>query len=94
MMKRLLIALLAVPCFALAVPQAAVEEGNLRIVLTDEPCGLKAEVVNLPLRATWTESGKAFEGCYMVNNGIVVFYFADKTVAVAPLSAFARVMGI
>lgn len=92
MMKRLLIALLAVPFFAHAGPLANAEEGGLRIVLTDEPCALKHAVTNLPLRTTWTEHGKTSEGCYVVTSAAVIAYYDDKTVAMIPLSAFKRVL--
>lgn len=76
-------------------PMFAAEGEGVRIVLTDEPCQLKA-VVNLPYRATWEEKGKVYEGCYATNPnfGIVAGYFSDSTVAVMPMRAFSRVTGI
>ena len=72
------------------------EPGNgVRVVLHNEPCKLK-EVVNLPFRATWHEAGKEIEGCFgpRPDAGIVVFYFADKTVGIAPIDAFKRITGV
>lgn len=68
-------------------------EGGVRIVLTDEPCALKASVANLPFRATWTEKGTVFEGCFWTNPaiGVVMAYFTDKTVAAIPIPVFRKV---
>ncbi len=77
------------------VYQAASADGALRIVLHDERCAL-AEITNLPRRATWTENGTTYEGCWGArpDQGIVLAYFSDKTVAAIPVQAFAKVTGI
>jgi hypothetical protein len=70
-------------------------DGDVQIVLHDTPCKLK-EVVNLPRKAVWMEKGKTFEGCWGVRPdvGVVVFYFDDKTVGLAPMQAFKRITPI
>ena len=64
------------------------------VTLHSEKCSLPA-VTNLPLRATWLEGGVTTEGCYAAHPQfpIVVFYFADKTVAVQMKQAFTRIAG-
>jgi hypothetical protein len=55
-----------------------------------------AEVSNLPGRATWTQDGKVFEGCYGLDMdlGLVVAYFqSDRTVVNLPQFLFERVTG-
>lgn len=88
--------LLLVPMFFLAVhslakPVAQASQGGITITLHDDPCKSEA-VSNLPYRITWTEKGKTFEGCFTVNQGIVVAYFTDdKTVAIMPGQVFSPV---
>lgn len=76
---------------------APIYEGRgetVTVTLTDEPCTVAA-VSNLPRRATWTERGKVFEGCYEMVGGVVVMYFAEyRTVILAPRGAFQPVSGI
>lgn len=73
---------------AYAKPIAQVTHGEVTIVLHDDQCKSDA-VSNLPYRITWTEKGKTFEGCFTVNQGIVVAYFmGDKTVALMPGQVF------
>jgi hypothetical protein len=66
---------------------------GIRLVLHKDQCALK-EVTNLPFKAVWHENGKEVEGCWAPrpDAGIAVFYFADKTVGVAPLSSFRRLI--
>ncbi len=70
------------------------EVADLVIELTDEPCApeLAAAATNLKRRATWRKggpSGEFFEGCWAGSPfGVIVFYFADRTVAVVPVNAF------
>ena len=81
------------PTKSVAAPIAIGEHDGIKIVLFDEPCKLDA-VTNLPRRATWTEGGKTFEGCFGVMGGaVVVGYFSDRTVAAIPAQAFVRVSG-
>ena len=82
------------PAALLAAPHYAMEADGARIVLTDEPC--KLDVENLKFRATWTEKGKTFEGCWgaRVDTGVILGYFSDKTVVALPIQAFTKVSGI
>jgi hypothetical protein len=91
--RSLLLLLLSFPAYAAPVATAT-SEGAV-ITLFDEPCAL-TEVSNLPMRATWTDKGQTWEGCFSVHpQGIVILYFSgDKTVAIAPRSAFQRVTGV
>ena len=73
---------------------AQFQSEKARIVLYTEPCALKVEVSNLPGRATWEEGGKTFEGCFGVIDGIVAFYFSDKTVVTVPVRYLQRVTSI
>ena len=77
-----------------AGPIAQAESQGIVITVYTEPCKLPA-VSNLPVRATWVESGKTYEGCAAPNPplGIVIFYFEDKTVAVVPLQLFVPMTG-
>lgn len=79
---------------AKADPIAAAEQGGVRITVYTEKCELK-EVANLSNRATWTENGKTIEGCAGVfpQAGLVMFYFADRTVVPAPMHIFEKVIG-
>lgn len=73
-------------------PLFRAEDGGAIVTLHSEPCALK-EVINLKHRATWIEKGKVSEGCWGAREGIVLMYFDDKTVAIAPAQAFERVTG-
>lgn len=78
---------------ALPIAQTVTQDGQ-KIVLTDEECRLDA-VKNLKHRATWTENGKVYEGCYGVHPaGVVLGYFADKTVVMIPVQTFTQVIGV
>lgn len=76
-----------------AEPIARMGNHQYQITLHKEKCAVPA-VTNLPQRATWTENGKTFEGCFGVDEElrIVVFYFEDKTVAAIPQRAFKAVI--
>lgn len=78
-----------------AGPIYQAEEGGVRVVLTDEPCKFES-VVQLPKRATWTENGKTFEGCYGGHPifPIVLCYFSDKSIVALPVEMFKRVVGV
>lgn len=93
-MKAALLVLLLAGCAAAAHATSLVEAqaGDVRIILTDEPCALPA-ITNLPLRATWTENGKVSQGCFAVRPeaGVVVLYFDDKTAVAIPIDLFKRV---
>jgi hypothetical protein len=79
---------------AYAAPLYEAKDDKLLIVLTDEPCNLP-EVANLKHRATWTEKGKTFQGCYAIHPAVpfVLAYFEDKTVVLFPAEVFQRVPG-
>jgi uncharacterized protein (DUF1501 family) len=79
---------------AVAEPMFQVRQGDVVITLHSEECTLK-EVSNLPNRATWTEGGKVFEGCFGIQPAMkaVMMFFTDKSVAVAPASIFTRIVG-
>lgn len=77
-----------------AAPVAALAQGELRIILYDEPCAIKAPS-NLQYRATWVKGSEKFEGCHSLFSGpIVAIYFDDDTVAVVPAVLFRPVEGI
>lgn len=65
-------------------------DGDVTLSLYTSPCRLDG-VSNLKLRAVWTETGKAFEGCFGIKGGIAVFYFEDKSVFILPMSIFKKV---
>jgi hypothetical protein len=79
---------------AYSAPIYEAKDETLLIVLTDEPCNLP-EVSNLKHRATWTEKGKTFQGCYAIHPAVpfVLAYFEDKTVVLVPAEVFQRVPG-
>jgi hypothetical protein len=61
---------------------------TVEVVLHDEPCALEA-IANLPKRATWTEPGKTYEGCWGPDPHlpIVQVYWSDRTVVAIPRRA-------
>lgn len=76
-----------------AEPMFRAEGDNTVITLHSEACALEA-VANLPRRATWLEGGKTIEGCWQNHPfGLVILYFADKTVVLVPTQAFTQVTG-
>jgi hypothetical protein len=84
------------PAAVLAEPIAAMQQGDIRIVVYSDDCALKSVVSNLPKRATWTEKGQTFEGCAGGTEfGVLLFYFReDKTVAAVPMQAFQKLTGV
>lgn len=90
----LVIALLLYSSRLHADPLFSTTSDGVNITLTDEPCAVAA-ITNLPYRATWTEKGKAFEGCWAPHRElqVVIAYFDDKTVALIPVQAFVKVVG-
>lgn len=94
--SRYLAALLLVSTevFGQADPLYEFSQGNVRIVVYKDQCRLK-EVSNIPLRAVWYENGKEIEGCIGAKDdlGVVVAYFADKTIVVLPMQVFRKVVG-
>ena len=93
-----IVILIYLSCWPAAVfsqPLYSAEANGVRIVLTDEKCEMK-EVANLPYKAIWTEKGQEFQGCWAArpDEGLVVGYFSDKTVALMPVYAFKKVLEI
>lgn len=87
----LLLLLWVMPSNSAPIMQAA--DGEVTVTLHDDKCALR-EVTNLPAKAVWREKGKEIEGCWGLHPiGVVLFYFTDKTVAVAPRQSFQRVTG-
>lgn len=80
---------LAFPPKAHAKVLAGAESQGIKVILTDEPCKLSDVVKNLPYRATWTERGKVFEGCWAAHPQlpIVMSYWSDHTVGIIPVQA-------
>ena len=81
-----------VPVLGTAEPMYAAEAGDAVITLYSEPCAL-AQVANLPRRATWAEKGKVYEGCWSARQdiGLVILYFDDRNIGLAPMQAFQKV---
>jgi hypothetical protein len=85
------------PSAVFAEPWLKASVQGVEIVVHKEDCALKDAVSNLPKRATWFEKGKTFEGCAGAapHAGVLMFYFLeDKTVAIVPMDAFAKVQAI
>lgn len=80
--------------YAHADAVAVAKAGNVTITLYNEPCAIAA-VANLKRRATWSEPGKVYEGCFAVSEfGVVMVYFADdRSVGAVPTGAFVAVTG-
>lgn len=68
-----------------AKPVARLAQGDLVVTLYDEPCKMD---VQLQFRAVWKDKEKTYEGCWGVNQGIVVAMFSDKSIAIFPGQAF------
>jgi hypothetical protein len=88
--KTVVCSLLAIALIAFCTQaqgkQVAIAQGDkFSVVLTDEKCNLD---VKLPYRAIWKEPGKTFEGCFTIHQGIVVFFFDDKSLALVSAQAF------
>ena len=81
-----------VPAYGEALYEAKGSDG-VRVVAYSDACALRDVITNLPKRATWHDGSKVYEGCFGATNGLVIFYFADKTVVVLPTQAFTRVQG-
>lgn len=83
----------ATKAYAEPVLKATVEDVSV-FLWTDE-CALKGQIKNLPYKATWQEKGKTFQGCWGARPdiGVVIFYFEDKTMGLAPIQAFEKVAG-
>ena len=77
---------------AKALAQAQDSTG-IRVVLHDTDCMMTTSITNLPKYAEWLEGSKKVKGCWAVdsNLGMVIIYFADKTVVVLPAQIFEAV---
>lgn len=86
----IVVAIISAPlAFGAPVAQARVQE--VTITLFDDPCVLPA-VSNLKQRATWTEAGKVYQGCWGSHAlGIIMVYFDDRTIGALPVQAFTRI---
>ena len=84
------------PTKAHAEPVMQTSEGGVTVQLWTDACALQKQISNLPYKATWHENGKVIEGCWGArpDAGVVIFYFADKTVGMAPIQAFVKVVGV
>jgi hypothetical protein len=96
-MKRLLAALvlLAMLAPAAAAPVLSASVGEVSVMLFDDPCALE-QVGGRPYRrAQWIEGGAITEGCWgavpLPGQPVVMFWFADRTLAVLPAGLFQRV---
>ena len=92
----ILLAVILLPLTAQAEARYSASSQGIVITLYSEECKLK-EVANLPYRATWTENGKTFEGCFSVAGELkmVMLYFVDdRSVAVVPVGVFREVKGV
>ena len=89
----LFLAMAMAPVFAEPVFQG--QGQGVTITIYNEPCKLEA-VSNLPFRATWEEKGKVTEGCIAPRPevGVVVGYFADRSIALMPIEMFQRLTGV
>jgi len=78
--------------YAEPIYEASVQ--GIRIVVYKEKCKLEA-ITNLPWRAVWFQNGQETEGCIGAKDdlGVVVGYFADKTIVVLPTDLFRRLTG-
>jgi hypothetical protein len=80
------------PTLVFAKPMFAAELEGVRIVLSDDKCELTV-VSNLPYKATWTEKGQTYTGCWGVMGHNVAAYFEqDRTVAAIPVQVFKKLI--
>jgi hypothetical protein len=76
-----------------AKPTHIAQEGGVTITLHDDKCALSA-VSTLPLRVTWKENGKSFEGCIGQHPaGVLILYFTDGSIVLMSPQMFSRVTG-
>lgn len=71
------------PIESLAAPN------GLSVVLHNDDCNLKHLITNLPHKAVHTdEKGVVTEGCWGPHFGLVMLFYADKTVGAIPRNWF------
>lgn len=92
-------AALLLTCFLLLAlvaftPKARAQEGPV-VSFSAEPCRLRERVANLPLRVTWSERGRVFEGCWGRDpkRSVVVAYFEDGEVRIWTLDEVKQAPG-
>ena len=93
----LLIFLTCWPAATFAQPMFTAKDGGGAVVtFFNDECELKGEVTNLPYKATWTEKGKVFQGCWGLSGDKSQFmgYFDDKSVVAVPVQMLERVTGV
>ena len=72
-----------------AMTVAVANSGGVEVRLTNEPCALSA-VANMPHRAMWVEDGVTTEGCFTIQEGAVLAYWADRTITAFPIRVFRK----
>lgn len=79
---------------AYAQPVYQASADGITITLYNEKCELD-QFSNLPFKATWSEKGKTFHGCFGVfGNDVVAYFVEDGTVAKIPASVFTKLQSI
>lgn len=86
---RFLILFLLLVCAPVYGEPKAVANGatGQSVTLHDEPCAVPV-AKNLQFRAVWKDRDASYEGCFTIQNGIVVAYFDDRTVVAIPAQYF------
>lgn len=105
-MKWILPILLLAGCATPALPPAIqqqpssqpvwqAKDQDVTVSFYRERCRLGA-VSNLPHRATWTEAGKVFDGCFQIypRYQVAIAFFSDGAIAVVPLGSLEQVHGL
>lgn len=94
-MNKILLTLLFCALPALAGPVASVSVQDVTVTLFDDACAIPY-VTNLPMRATWVQGDKTFEGCFAVfpESAAIGMWFDDGSVAVVPAGVFRPVTGL
>lgn len=79
---------------AIADPLYIAKHEDTVVVLYSTPCKLDS-VSNLKRRATWQDKNGSHEGCWgsSPQMGLVILYFADKTVVAMPTQFFEKASG-
>lgn len=94
----LIVAALAATLYAGKVfgkPIYEADNGEVKVTLFDDPCELTDQIKNLRYKATWTEKGQVFRGCWspIPQLKMIHVYFEDKTVGLIPVNALQQVHG-
>lgn len=75
---KTLIALALFPLSVFAANTHEIEQQGVKVTLTDEPCTFPQVAHILPFRATWTETGKVFEGCFVEEQKVAFILFPPR----------------